>query len=179
MAKIDSSRVIWPLIWTIVTSALGIFVGCLVEAFLIRKRPFAAKAAETVQRISRNRKELVDHPRIVMHLSLDANKAIGLGLITKDEASEIGSDSLSKSNLSFGLILPLSLFLYAVAFRLQFHVIAFSGVVLLSNVALVVVGFEQLYSYKWELQSLILGRFEKQQVDRMEGEQDGSTQAAR
>jgi hypothetical protein len=174
----DSSRVIWPLVCAIVTSALGIFVGYFVERFFIHRRPFAEKVDETMRRISlvgrAYRVEWRQELPPITHLSRDANKAIGLGLITREEVSAIGSDSLSKSNLSFGLILPLSLFLYAVAFRLQFHTVGFSGVVffvLLSNAALVVVGFERLYSYKWELQSLILGRLEKQQVDRMEGEQ--------
>ncbi|MBZ5689665.1 MAG: hypothetical protein LAP86_32105 [Acidobacteriia bacterium] len=111
-----------------------------------------------------------------MHLSTDASKAIGLGLITKEEASAVANDSLSKSNLSLGLILPLSLFLYAVAFRLQFNAMGFSGAILfvfLSNAALLVVGLDRLYSYRLGLQSLILGRFEKQQVDRIEGERKG------
>jgi hypothetical protein len=163
-----------------VTSAVGIFVGYFVERFFIHKRPFAEKVAETVHRVSLSQRHgsAIERTedRIVTHLSRDANKAIGLGLITKEEVSAIASDSLSKSSLSFGLVLPLSLFLYAIAFRLQFHAIGFSGVVffvLLSNAALVVVGFERLYTYKWELQSLILGRFEKQQVNQLQGEQEG------
>lgn len=83
----------------------------------------------------------------------------------------MGSETLSQSNLSFGIILPLSLIVYALAFRLELPWMWFPGIalfVLISNAALVVVGVDRRYSYRLGLRSLILGRLEKQQIDRMQ-----------
>lgn len=175
----ELARIIWALLSAIITSAVGVALGYFVESRLIDRGIFDRKAYETRERIeftvgtSRFRKA----PPFIATLELwhglrslagDARRAMGLGLITKEEIAAAGSESLAQSNLAFGLVLPLSLFLYTIAFRLQLGSIGFMGIaalVLTSNAALVVAGVDRLYSYRLGLQSLILGRFEKQLID--------------
>lgn len=110
----------------------------------------------------------------VLHLSASPRNALGAGLITKEEVATVGGDSLSQSNLSFGLIIPVSLFLYAIAFRSGFRPVAlfsFAAIALLSSMILTVVGIECARTYRLDFQALILGRFEKRQVARMQKNQ--------
>jgi hypothetical protein len=182
----ELASILWVLLSAITASAVGIALGYFVESILIDRSRFERKAHETADllafaaRASRFEGAFVflrtlESPKGLLSLSSDARRAIGLGLITKEEAAAAGSDSLAQSNLAFGLVLPISFILYTMAFRLQFHFVGFIGIaalVLASNAALVIAGVDRLYSYRLGLQSLILGRFEKQLIDSINQQQE-------
>jgi hypothetical protein len=182
-------RILWTLFTAMITSTLGVALGYFVESLLIDRGPFD-RNAERIRFFKKNWrfreprffyereplffKEIEEFWHSLGSLGDDAGRAIGLGLITKEEVAAAGGESLAQSNLAFGLVLPMSLILFATAYRLQLRFIGFMGIavlVLISNAALVVAGIDRLYSYRLGLLSLILGRFEKQLIDRIEGNQ--------
>ena len=99
--------------------------------------------------------------------SVDAKYAIGRGLITHQESTILANGSLAQSDLSLGLILPLSFLVWSVAVR--FHgelfahdraLVAYCVVLItvaLMTASLFMVGMERRGRYELELQSLILG----------------------
>ena len=170
--------IVWMLLCTVISSGCGIYVGFefvkRIEAFR-RLRSFHEKVLKTTsaldaivtERLGTSGKEKLASFLATTadeRFSVDARHAIGLGLITEADVGDIGKDTIASSNLSFGLIVPISLFMNATAFRMQFWIYGLIAIFCLSvlfSFVLTVVGFERLISYKLRLQSMILGAFEK------------------
>lgn len=170
--------IFWMLLCTVISAGCGIYAGFRfvkqIESFR-RLRAFKDKIAQTkstLDAIVTDRLGSSGKDKLSSYLSMttddrfsvDARHAIGLGLITDADVADIGKDTIASSNLSFGLTVPISLFMNAVAFRMQFRSFGLITIFILSicsSFALTVVGFERLISYKLRLQSMILGAFEK------------------
>lgn len=162
----------------LITSTLGVLIGRLVASRLIHPRLLLANTSRTASvlrslaKLSPMRYTEIfpenSTRRSLVSLSTDVQRAIGLNLVTQEEIAVAGSESMSQSNLAFGLIFPISLFLYAAAYRMRISVLgrlATLGVVLFSNAALFVVGMERLSTNRLNIQSLILGKLEKQLIE--------------
>lgn len=94
--------------------------------------------------------------------------AIGQGLITHEEKAAFEGRYLAQSELSLGLIIPVSLLMCSVASRLDvtWRVYIVVGVfAAVASYAFFVLGIERLYRFQLEIQSLVLGRLEKRTDD--------------
>ena len=100
--------------------------------------------------------------------SVDAKYAIGKGLITHQESAALENGSLAQSDLSLGLILPLSLLICSVAARFGptfiMYCVILTGVILLTAL-LFMIGMERRQHYELELQSLILGNAARKDME--------------
>jgi len=98
---------------------------------------------------------------------LQPEYAIGQGLITRPEYDALQAEFLAQSDLTAGLIFPLALLLFAVevnpqSFKAPFNVWVLAGLAGVTAM-LLFFGLERRQKYRVELQSLILGRWDKLQ----------------
>jgi hypothetical protein len=181
----------WTKIFSVVgcalaTSAGGVALGYIVamrlrkllfvddDTFMKMLRRTAEQIRSTAGTIpsttsTRSTEYRVD-PNYLLDITGDTLRAIGLGLVTNEEIAAAGDESLAQSKLAFGIIVPLSLLLYALALRLQFSlgvILLIFLIALVSDAVLFIVGIDRFYKHRLELRSLILGSFEKKGLEQM------------
>lgn len=161
-------RILWALLGAVMSSSIGVVCGY----FLVRTIVYEHG------RRSNNywRKSLVrflDEFRFQRELDKDFEHgffrrepqyAIGAGLVTKEEIASLEGGNLAQSQLAFGLLLPFSLFICAIAMRLHPSALALAIVlpfVSLVNTALFLAGTDLRLRHEIAVGALILGKLDK------------------
>jgi hypothetical protein len=99
--------------------------------------------------------------------STDAEYAIGRGIIINQDVALLENSALAQSNLLLNLILPLGLFVFAAAYRygVTSRVGWFIGLcTAAAALILFIAGMYLRGRYVRQLQSLIIGKWEKTQI---------------
>ena len=173
---IIQSTFVLTLLGTTLSSSAGIAIGYVLVRIIFGEHAVPGDHGYSMYRILRARARSEGDPRFYPEIeeelwswSLNTHYAIGRGLITKEDAALLENGSLAQSNLALGIILPFSLFVWSLASRLHVSVVAYIIVglgVTIATAALLFVGTERRFRYKAELQSLILGRWKKIELEK-------------
>jgi hypothetical protein len=184
---LDPHRITFALLGTAISVALGSLAGLFVVA---RTLPFRHVLIEFFDAWNSLADAFISDPHrekrffrqyyergFFMRMWSIPKFAIGMELITAQEAVSIENGILAQSDLAFGIIFPLSLLIWSLVTRIGLGIFGYCGVLIGSTVAttgLFVTGMERRLKYTKEIQSLVLGRWSKKLLDlpRNRGEED-------